>query len=101
MTHYPAACHPAAPTTAEHPPAATTPAVTPAAPGETEADARQPREHGVDFLMIRRPPRSTLFPYTTLSLGPTIRAPHSPSEALLVPSVERTWRFLTELLASF
>src|SRR6202043_4012876 len=28
--------------------------------------ARLPQVHAVFFLMIRRPPRSTLFPYTTL-----------------------------------
>src|ERR1039458_10783971 len=38
------------------------------------------RSRGVDvffFLMIRRPPRSTLFPYTTLfrSTGPAFRLP--------------------------
>src|SRR3712207_8719165 len=33
------------------------------------------------FLMIRRPPRSTLFPYTTLfrSLGPIPRSPQLPA----------------------
>src|SRR5215467_1234342 len=30
------------------------------------------------FLMIRRPPRSTLFPYTTLFRSPPRRGPHRP-----------------------
>lgn len=33
-----------------------------------------------------------------LSLGPTIRSPHSPSESLHIPSVGRVWEFLTALL---
>src|SRR5262249_61628219 len=36
------------------------------------------------FLMIRRPPRSTLFPYTTLfrsGVGPAARPPPPPSES--------------------
>ena len=37
----------------------------------------------------------------TLSLGPTIQNPHSPSEQLYVPSVPRVWKFLTELLKSY
>lgn len=36
-----------------------------------------------------------------ISLGPTIENPHSPSERLHVPSVEKVWRLLTALLASF
>src|SRR6266480_3353894 len=40
------------------------------------------------FLMIRRPPRSTLFPYTTLfrSRGPDRRGPSHGAKRLLVPS---------------
>src|SRR3989442_12507512 len=30
------------------------------------------------FLMIRRPPRSTLFPYTTLFRSPSLSLPHRP-----------------------
>jgi dipeptidase D len=33
-----------------------------------------------------------------LSLGPTIRSPHSPSERLHIPSVGRMWRLLAALL---
>lgn len=36
----------------------------------------------------------------TISLGPTIRNPHSPDEMLYVPSLSRTWNFLTALLRS-
>src|SRR3712207_8996799 len=32
----------------------------------------RPRLFGFFFLMIRRPPRSTLFPYTTLFRSPTV-----------------------------
>lgn len=34
-----------------------------------------------------------------ISLGPTIRSPHSPTERLYIPSVEQVWRFLVALLA--
>src|SRR5476649_3044998 len=34
------------------------------------------------FLMIRRPPRSTLFPYTTLFRSPRRRHPEAPGVAL-------------------
>src|SRR5258707_14449247 len=37
------------------------------------------------FLMIRRPPRSTLFPYTTLSDLPQQRHGHSRPRVLLLP----------------
>src|SRR3712207_9421198 len=33
------------------------------------------KHHVIFFLMIRRPPRSTLFPYTTLFRSPTARDP--------------------------
>ena len=36
-----------------------------------------------------------------ISLGPTIRNPHSPDERLHIPSLEKTWEFLLELLKSF
>src|SRR5438034_8945463 len=36
------------------------------------------------FLMIRRPPRSTLFPYTTLFRSPFYSAPYAP--VIMVPS---------------
>ncbi len=36
-----------------------------------------------------------------VSLGPTIVNAHSPDEALFIPSVEKFWKFLTGLLASF
>jgi dipeptidase D len=37
----------------------------------------------------------------SISVGPTIENPHSPDEKMYVPSVERTWRFLSGLLKSF
>ncbi len=36
----------------------------------------------------------------TISLGPTIKNPHSPDEILFIPSLSRTWDFLTTLLRS-
>jgi dipeptidase D len=36
----------------------------------------------------------------TISLGPTIKNPHSPDEMLFIPSLSRTWDFLTALLRS-
>jgi len=36
-----------------------------------------------------------------ISFGPTIEDPHSPNERLHLPSVGRTWDFLTALLASY
>jgi dipeptidase D len=36
-----------------------------------------------------------------ISFGPTIENPHSPQERLHLPSLERTWRFLTALLESY
>ena len=36
-----------------------------------------------------------------ISLGPTMENPHSPSERLYIPSVGKTWEFLTALLASY
>src|SRR2546427_2331645 len=36
--------------------------------------------------MIRRPPRSTLFPYTTLFRSPTANSPTSPRTARVGPS---------------
>ena len=36
-----------------------------------------------------------------ISFGPTIENPHSPDERLHIPSIGRTWEFLTALLASF
>src|SRR6185437_17149964 len=40
------------------------------------------------FLMIRRPPRSTLFPYTTLFRSPRARSAPRPSR----PCPARPWR---------
>jgi dipeptidase D len=34
-----------------------------------------------------------------ISLGPTIRSPHSPTERLYIPSVDQVWQFLVALLA--
>ena len=36
-----------------------------------------------------------------ISLGPTLENPHSPSERLYLPSVERIWRLLAALMESF
>lgn len=36
-----------------------------------------------------------------ISLGPTIENPHSPSERLYLPSVEKVWQLLVALMASF
>jgi dipeptidase D len=36
----------------------------------------------------------------TISLGPTIKNPHSPDEMLFIPSLSHTWDFLTALLRS-
>src|SRR2546430_13683496 len=37
------------------------------------------------FLMIRRPPRSTLFPYTTLFRSRALRLPHGTGSVTLTP----------------
>jgi len=37
----------------------------------------------------------------SISLGPTVQNPHSPDERMHIPSVEKTWKFLTALLKSF
>src|SRR2546422_11148466 len=37
------------------------------------------------FLMIRRPPRSTLFPYTTLFRSIPVKCDSTPSEAAIAP----------------
>ena len=36
-----------------------------------------------------------------ISIGPTMECPHSPSEKLFIPSVEKVWRFLAALLESY
>ena len=36
-----------------------------------------------------------------ISLGPTIQNPHSPSERLHIPSVEKVWRLLVGLFQSY
>jgi dipeptidase D len=36
-----------------------------------------------------------------ISLGPTLENPHSPSERLFLPSVEKVWRLIVALLASW
>ncbi len=36
-----------------------------------------------------------------ISLGPTIRQPHSPDERIYLPSIGKTWRFLLALLESY
>src|SRR3712207_9032849 len=53
------------------------------------------------FLMIRRPPRSTLFPYTTLfrsALRSSRRGPSRAPSRLLRVVVRTVWRPLVELL---
>src|ERR1039458_10806541 len=56
---------------------------------------------GVFFLMIRRPPRSTLFPYTTLfrSLRPPLNA-YKAAEKLVIHDVAATDRKSTRLNSS-
>src|SRR5216683_8432217 len=41
------------------------------------------------FLMIRRPPRSTLFPYTTLFRSPGVREREQPAPPLLVEGLHQ------------
>jgi dipeptidase D len=36
-----------------------------------------------------------------ISLGPTIKNPHSPEERLHLPSVEKVWIFLVALLKGY
>src|SRR5437763_14839346 len=43
------------------------------------------------FLMIRRPPRSTLFPYTTLFRSRCRRARTSGRSVIAIPSPRRSW----------
>ena len=35
-----------------------------------------------------------------VSVGPTIKYPHSPDERVNIPSVARTWEYLKEVLAN-
>src|ERR1019366_10688782 len=42
------------------------------------------------FLMMRRPPRSTLFPYTTLFRSDSLRPPAAPSPVIREPSSSAT-----------
>src|SRR3989442_520849 len=63
--------------------------VIPTGPTEAEPSLEVVTEADFFFLMIRRPPRSTLFPYTTLfrsarSAGPKCSAP----EEMLHPELE-------------
>jgi len=37
----------------------------------------------------------------SISIGPTVQHPHSPAERMHIPSVEKTWGFLTALLEAF
>ncbi len=36
-----------------------------------------------------------------ISFGPTMENPHSPNERLYIPSIEKVWRFVVALLASY
>ncbi|MCQ1535635.1 aminoacyl-histidine dipeptidase [Methanosarcina sp. KYL-1] len=36
-----------------------------------------------------------------ISMGPTIKYPHSPDEKIYIPSIEKTWTFLENLLKSY
>ena len=36
-----------------------------------------------------------------ISIGPTLRNPHSPDEKLYAPSVEKVWAFLAALVESY
>src|SRR5438309_11893663 len=58
---------------------------------------RAPIVHLFFFLMIRRPPRSTLFPYTTLFRSQRLRSIHSPprqpsNSARVQPFMPAGWR---------
>src|SRR6266704_3961281 len=44
------------------------------------------------FLMIRRPPRSTLFPYTTLFRSPRRLEVEAPTVLAAIDSLEQQWR---------
>jgi dipeptidase D len=35
-----------------------------------------------------------------VSIGPTLRGVHSPTERLEIPSVDKFWQLLTEILAN-
>src|SRR5256885_7134604 len=48
--------------------------------------------HVFFFLMIRRPPRSTLFPYTTLFRSPPIAICHAAGEAACGTPWSTPWR---------
>src|SRR3712207_8628772 len=50
------------------------------------------------FLMIRRPPRSTLFPYTTLFRSPTDKPSRSLDEVMLAMDVVDTLRHQESLV---
>src|SRR3712207_9430908 len=53
----------------------------------TESKLEVVRKPGFFFLMIRRPPRSTLFPYTTLFRSPALRLSSSaPPTRIAAPS---------------
>jgi len=36
-----------------------------------------------------------------ISFGPDLRDPHSPSEGLYIPSLEKIWQFMVALLESY
>src|SRR3712207_7510875 len=46
----------------------------------------------VFFLMIRRPPRSTLFPYTTLFRSTTARPPSSACRSPALAAADSVWQ---------
>src|SRR3712207_7470552 len=50
----------------------------------------------VFFLMIRRPPRSTLFPYTTLFRSPISRQPYEGDAGSDRPHDKERWRQVDE-----
>src|SRR3712207_7500549 len=53
------------------------------------------------FLMIRRPPRSTLFPYTTLFRSPpAVRSPFSPVPTVALVEDNADNRLVVQLLLS-
>src|SRR6266446_3710163 len=60
-----------------------------------------PRDLCVFFLMLRRPPRSTLFPYTTLFRSNRSACFNSPSPKILIPATSPRTSFDSRSTCSF
>src|SRR5437773_10296988 len=70
-----------------------------ASPGQTDAPLHRNRFNPSFFLMIRRPPKSTLFPYTTLFRSKK-ELPIRKSNSPLPPSFGRIWIHSVRTLAT-